>query len=175
MSAWGGLGPGDVTVAMAPLFHITGLVCHLATARASATPLLLMHRFEPGEFLRLVERWRGTYVIGPLTAFIALLEHPDFGTRDISSLTKVASGGAPVFPAIVERWEALTGNYIHNTYGLTETAAPSHMVARGERAPIDPESGALSIGRPIADTDSKILALAEEGSGAGRAGRGARW
>ena len=64
---------------MAPLFHITGLVCHLATARASATPLLLMHRFDPGEFLRLVERWRGTYVIGPLTAFIALLEHPDFG------------------------------------------------------------------------------------------------
>ena len=167
MSAWGELGPGDVTVAMAPLFHITGLVCHLATARASATPLLLMHRFEPAEFLRLVERWRGTYVIGPLTAFIALLEHPDLGTRDFSSLTKVASGGAPVFPAVVERWESLTGNYIHNTYGLTETTAPSHMVARGERAPIDPESGALSIGRPIADTDSKILAFAEEGGAPG--------
>ena len=162
MTAWGDLGRGDVTIAMAPLFHITGLVCHLATSRASSTPLLLMHRFEPGEFLRLVERWRGTYVIGPLTAFIALLEHPDFGRRDISSLTKVASGGAPVFPAVVERWEDRTGNYVHNTYGLTESAAPSHLVARGERAPVDPESGALSIGRPIADTESKIV-LVEEG------------
>jgi long-chain acyl-CoA synthetase len=161
MRAWGDLGRGDVTVAMAPLFHITGLVCHLATAAASATPLLLMHRLEPGEFLRLVERWRGTYVIGPLTAFISLLDHPEFGRRDLSSLTKVASGGAPVYPAIVERWEDLTGTYIHNTYGLTETAAPSHLVPRGARAPVDPESGALSIGRPIADTDSKILVLAD--------------
>ncbi|MDX6653845.1 MAG: long-chain acyl-CoA synthetase [Solirubrobacterales bacterium] len=171
MTAWGDLGRGDVTIAMAPLFHITGLVCHLATARASATPLLLMHRFEPGEFLRLVERWRGTYVIGPLTAFIALLEHPDFARRDISSLTKVASGGAPVFPAVVERWEGLTGNYVHNTYGLTESAAPSHLVARGERAPVDPESGALSIGRPITDTESKIV-LVEEGAGGGGEGAG---
>lgn len=159
MRDWGALGEGDVTVAMAPLFHITGLVCHLATSWASATPLLLMHRFDPGEFLRLVERWRGTYVIGPLTAFISLLEHPDFGRHDLSSLTKVASGGAPVYPAIGDRWEKVTGNYVHNTYGMTETAAPSHMVPRGARAPVDPESGALSIGRPIADTDSKILVL----------------
>jgi long-chain acyl-CoA synthetase len=162
MTAWGDLGRGDVTVAMAPLFHITGLICHLATARASRTPLLLMHRFEPGEFLRLVERWRGSYVIGPLTAFIALLEHPEFDARDISSLTKVASGGAPVYPAVVERWERLTGNYLHNTYGLTESAAPSHLVRRGERAPVDEESGALSIGKPIEDVRSKIV-LVEEG------------
>jgi long-chain acyl-CoA synthetase len=162
MRAWGDLGAGDVTVAMAPLFHITGLVCHLSAARASTTPLLLMHRFEPGEFLRLVERWRGTYVIGPLTAFIALLEHPDLGRRDLSSLTKVASGGAPVYPAIVERWERATGTYVHNTYGLTETAAPSHLVPRGERAPVDPESGALSIGRPIADTESRIVLVEGE-------------
>jgi long-chain acyl-CoA synthetase len=161
MRAWGELGEGDVTVAMAPLFHITGLVCHLAAARASATPLLLMHRFDPGEYLRLVERMRGTYSIGPLTAYIALLDHPDFGDRDLSSLTKVASGGAPVYPAIVERWEQATGTYMHNTYGLTETAAPSHLVPRGARAPVDPESGALSIGRPIADTDSKIVVTDE--------------
>jgi long-chain acyl-CoA synthetase len=167
MRAWGDLGAGDVSVAMAPLFHITGLVCHLSASRASATPLLLMHRFEPGEFLRLVEHWRGTYVIGPLTAFIALLDHPDLERRDLSSLTKVASGGAPVYPAIVERWERLTGTYIHNTYGLTETAAPSHLVPRGERAPVDPESGALSIGRSIADTESRIVVIEKSDEDAG--------
>ena len=95
---------------MAPLFHITGLVCHLATARMSMTPLLLLFRFDAGEILRLIERWRGTYVIGPLTAFIAMLEHPSFARRDLSSLTKVASGGAPVYPAVVERWERATGS-----------------------------------------------------------------
>ncbi len=159
MTEWWSLGRGDVTVGMAPLFHITGLICHLATAQASLTPLLLMYRFDPGEFLRLVERWRGTYSIGPLTAYVALLEHPDLGRRDISSLTKVASGGAPVHPAVVHRWEQSTGVYVHNTYGLTETAAPSHLVPFGQRAPVDPESGALSIGVPIPQAESRVIAL----------------
>lgn len=162
MTEWWGLGEGDVTVALAPLFHITGLICHLATARASRTPLLLLHRFEPDECLRQVERRRGTFAIGPLTAYIAMLESPEFGRRDISSLSKVASGGAPVYPAVVERWERLTGAYIHNTYGLTESAAPSHMVPRERRAPIDAASGALSIGVTIPDTESKVMSLEGE-------------
>ena len=159
MTRWWSLGPGDVTVAMAPLFHITGLVCHLATARASMTPLLLLHRFEAGEILRLIERWRGTYIIGPLTAFVAMLEHPSFAERDLSSLTKVATGGAPVHPAVVERWERATGVYLYSTYGLTETAAPSHLVPAGTRAPVDPASGALSVGVTIPDTDSRVISL----------------
>lgn len=159
MTRWFALGPGDVTVAMAPLFHITGLVCHLATARMSMTPLLLLYRFEAGEILRLVEHWRGTYIIGPLTAFIAMLEHPDFPRRDLASLTKVASGGAPVYPAIVERWEQATGTYLHNTYGMTETAAPTHLVPASARSPVDAESGALSVGVPVPSTRSKIVDL----------------
>ena len=172
MVGWGGLAPGDVTVAMAPLFHITGLICHMATARASTTPLLLLYRFEAGEILRLIERWRGTYVIGPLTAFIAMLDHPSFAERDLSSLTKVASGGAPVYPAIVERWSRATGTYLHNTYGLTETAAPSHLTPRGSRAPVDPESGALSVGLPIAGNESRVVVgRGRKRRGAGRGGR----
>jgi long-chain acyl-CoA synthetase len=46
---------------------------------------------------------------------------------------------------------------------LTETAAPSHMVPSGERSPVDPDSGALSIGRPIADTESRVVSV-EDGS-----------
>jgi long-chain acyl-CoA synthetase len=157
LAAWASLGPGDVTVAMAPLFHITGLVCHMSVARASRSPLLLLHRFDAGEILRLIERWLGTFVIGPLTAFIAMLDHPSFGARDLASLTKVGSGGAPVYTSIVERWEKATGAYMHNTYGLTETAAPTHLVPFGERAPVDPGTGALSVGRSIADTESRIL------------------
>jgi long-chain acyl-CoA synthetase len=159
MTRWYDLGDDDVTVAMAPLFHITGLVCHMATARMSMTPLLLLYRFEAGEILRLIERWRGTYIIGPLTAFIAMLEHPDFAVRDLSSLTKVASGGAPVYPAVVERWEAATGVYMHNTYGMTETAAPSHLVPAGARSPVDDESGALSIGVPVPGTLSRLVSV----------------
>jgi long-chain acyl-CoA synthetase len=157
LTRWYGLGPGDVTVALAPLFHITGLVCHLATARYSLTPLLLGYRFDPGEMLRLIERWRGSWIIGPLTAYIAMLEHPSIAARDLSSLTKVASGGAPVNPATVARWERATGSYVHNSYGLTESAAPSHLVPFGARSPVDEESGALSIGLPIDGFEAKVV------------------
>jgi long-chain acyl-CoA synthetase len=159
MMRWYRLGPGDVTVAMAPLFHITGLICHLATARMSATPLLLLYRFDAGEILRLIERWRGTFIIGPLTAFIAMLEHEQFGGRDLSSLTKVASGGAPVYPSVVERWERATGVYLHNTYGLTETTAPSVLVPLGVRSPVDPETGSLSVGVPVPNTLAKVVSV----------------
>jgi long-chain acyl-CoA synthetase len=68
-----------------------------------------------------------------------------------------------VYPAVVERWEKATGVYMHNTYGLTETAAPSHLVPAGARAPVDAESGALSIGVPIPGTESRIVSV-DDGS-----------
>lgn len=162
MTAWGALGPGDVTVALAPIFHITGLVCHLATAAFSLTPLLLAGRFEAGAMLAAIERHGGTYAIGPLTAYIAMLEHPDFPRRETASLSKLASGGAPVYPAVVQRWEAATGVYIHNAYGLTETTAPTHIVPRGRRAPVDPGSGALSVGLPLPGTEARLARGAGE-------------
>jgi long-chain acyl-CoA synthetase len=162
-TCWYQLGPGDVTVAMAPLFHITGLILSLAAARMSVTPLVLLYRFEAGEILRLIERWRATYVVGPLTAFIAMLEHPDFIGTDLSSFTKVASGGAAVYPSVVERWERATGVYLHNAYGLTETTSPSHLVPAGARAPIDSDSGALSIGVPVPGTVSRVISV-DDGS-----------
>jgi long-chain acyl-CoA synthetase len=72
-------------------------------------------------------------------------------------MTKVLSGGAPVFPAVVERWEGLTGNYIHNAYGLTETTSPSHVGPFGSRAPVDPTSGALSVGVPVSNTVVRVV------------------
>jgi long-chain acyl-CoA synthetase len=153
----------DVTVAMAPLFHITGLIAHMTAARFMSSPLLLAYRFDAGTLLELIERWRGTYMIGPLTAYIALMAHPDFGSRDISSLTKVGSGGAPVSPAIADRFERATGVYLYNCYGLTEATTIVTFVPPGTRAPVDPDSGALSVGVPVPGTDAKIVST-EDGS-----------
>lgn len=153
------LDESDVTVAMAPMFHITGLLAHLMAARLTMTPLLLAYRFDAGELLRLIERWRGTYMIGPLTAFIALMSHPDFGRRDLTSLVKVASGGAAVSPTVVEKWERQLGGYIHNCYGLTETTTLVHWVPPGSRAPVDSESGALSIGLSVPGSEARIVSV----------------
>ncbi|WPD18562.1 AMP-binding protein [Thermaerobacter composti] len=156
---WMRLGPGDVVVGAAPLFHITGLIGHLAVAGLAGIPVILGYRFDAGEMLRLIERWRGTFMVAAITAYIALMNHPDFRRRDLASLRKAYSGGAPIPAAVVERFEAATGAYIHNIYGLTETTSPSHAVPYGVRAPVDPESGALSVGVPVPGAVVKVVDL----------------
>jgi long-chain acyl-CoA synthetase len=99
--------------------------------------------------LRLIEKWHGTFTVASITVFLALMDHPDITRRNLSSLTKVYSGGAPVSEGTVQHFERLTGAYIHNIYGLTETTSPSHAVPMGKRAPVDKTTGALSVGVPV--------------------------
>lgn len=154
--SWMDLDSSDVVLGGAPLFHITGLIAGIAASHAAGCPLVLFHRFEAGACLEAIERRRATFTVMAITAFLAMLDHPDSRTRDLSSLTKVFSGGAPVAPATVERWERLTGSYIHNIYGLTETTSPSHCTPLGGRAPADPRFGTLAVGVPVPNTNSRV-------------------
>ena len=154
---WAGLTPADVVLGVAPLFHITGLIAHLAVATSVPMPLVLGYRFDPRSTLDLAERHRATFTIGSITAFIALMSCPSARGRDLSSLTKVLSGGAPIAPATLKAWEAVFGSYIHNVYGLTETTSPSHMVPMGRRASVDAASRALSVGVPIPSTAVRVV------------------
>jgi long-chain acyl-CoA synthetase len=147
----------DVVLGVAPLFHITGSVAHGAIAALAGIPIVLFYRFDPGEVLRLIERWKATVTVASITVYIALMNHPDARSRDLSSFVKAYSGGAPVSEAIVNQFEELTGLYIHNIYGMTETNSPSHIVPLGKRAPVDPESGALSVGVPVPNCVMKIM------------------
>jgi len=154
---WMGLTRDDVVLAGAPLFHITGLIGHAAVAMLVPMPMVLGYRFEPATINRLAERHRCTFTIMAITAFTAMANDPTIPECDLSSLTKVYSGGAPIAPSIVERFEREVGPYIHNIYGLTETTSPSHAVPFGRRAPVDPVSGALSIGVPVFNTVVRIV------------------
>ncbi|MCS7311373.1 MAG: AMP-binding protein, partial [Acidobacteria bacterium] len=95
--------------------------------------------------------------IGSITAFIAMMNSEAFDPMRLRTLRKVFSGGAPVQPAVVKRWEWATGVYIHNVWGMTETTSPGTWTPLGERAPVDPETGALSVGRPIPGSEVRIV------------------
>ena len=151
---WIGLTSDDVALAIAPLFHITGLVGHLAVGLLTPMPLVLAYRFDAAETLRLAERHGATFTIAAITAFIALLREEQ---GELPKLTKAYSGGAPIAAAVVEAFERRFGAYIHNIYGLTETTSPSHAVPFSRRAPVDPATGALSVGVPVFDTLSRIV------------------
>src|SRR5579883_2024547 len=157
---WMQLSKDDVAIGVAPFFHITGLIASLAASALTGMPIITFYRFDPAEMLRLTEKWRGTFTVAAITVFIALLNCPDIHTRDLSSMKKMYSGGAPVSPKIVENFQEATGAYIHNIYGLTETTSPSHAVPMGKQAPVDPDSGALSVGVPIPNTICRIIDVA---------------
>jgi long-chain acyl-CoA synthetase len=154
---WMSLTPRDVVLGGAPLFHITGLIAHVAVGMLVPMPIVLGYRFEPATIIRLAERYRCTFTVMAITAFTALANDPSVAGADLSSLTKAYSGGAPIAPSMVERFEREVGPYIHNVYGLTETTSPSHAVPFGRRAPVDPASGALSVGVPVFNTVVRIL------------------
>jgi long-chain acyl-CoA synthetase len=152
----------DVILGVAPLFHVTGEVAHLAAAALAGIPVVLYYRFDPAETLRLIERWKVTTTVASITVYIALMNHPDIAKRNLASFTKAYSGGAPVSEAVVNQFEKLTGQYLYNVYGMTETNSPSHIVPLGKRAPVDPESGALSVGVPVPGCIMKIMDLEED-------------
>ena len=154
---WMRLTPDDSVLGVAPLFHITGLVGHVAVALLVPCPLVLAHRFHPEVVLEAIREHRPTFTVGSITVFIALSGGPGVGREDFASLRTIYSGGAPIAPAVTDSFEEKTGRYIHNIYGLTETNSPSHAVPLGRRAPVDPNSGALSVGVPVYNTVVRIL------------------
>ncbi|MFF2064991.1 class I adenylate-forming enzyme family protein [Streptomyces sp. NPDC058200] len=151
------LEEGACYFALAPLFHITGMVCELAACVANAGTLALAYRFEPGVVLDAFAEHRPAYTVGPATAFMALAAHPDVTRDHFSSFQVISSGGAPLPPALVERFRASLGPYLRNGYGLTECTAPCASVPPEKEAPVDPVSGTLSVGVPGADTVVRII------------------
>ncbi|MGC0366798.1 long-chain acyl-CoA synthetase [Rhodococcus sp. 27YEA15] len=153
---WMGLGDGDDVLAVAPLFHITGLIGHVAVSALARLPLVLTYRFQPDVVFDAIREHRPTFTIGAITAFTALLNTPGCSPEDFASLRLLYSGGAPISPTAAQAVRAMTGVALHNIYGLTETTSPTHAVPLGADTPVDPTSGALSVGVPVPNTDVRV-------------------
>ncbi|MBT2415599.1 AMP-binding protein [Streptomyces sp. ISL-12] len=152
-----GLPEAPVYFALAPLFHITGLVCEFGACLTSGGTLVLAYRFEAGVVLDAFAEHRPHYTVGPSTAFMALAAHPGVTRDHFASFTVISSGGAPLPPALVERFRAGFGPYIRNGYGLTECTAPCASVPPHLEAPVDPVSGTLAVGVPGPQTVVRVL------------------
>nr|WSX19672.1 AMP-binding protein [Streptomyces tubercidicus] len=152
-----GLPDGATYFALAPLFHITGMVCQLAACIANQGTLVLAYRFEAGVVLDAFLEHRPAYTVGPSTAYMALMAHPEVTRDHFASFRTMSSGGAPLPPALVEKFRTGFGPYVHNGYGLTECTAPCASVPPGREAPVDKVSGTLAVGVPGPDTVVRII------------------
>jgi len=156
---WAQLAPGDVVLAVAPLFHITGAVINGAISLITDTTLVFTGRFHPEVVLEAFAEHKVTYTIGAITVFNAILEIPQASADHFSTVKALFSGGAPIPPSTVERFKKGFGVYIHNAYGMTETTSGVIAVPPGAEAPVDAASGTLSIGVPLPNIEARIMGV----------------
>lgn len=151
------VAPGDVVLAIAPLFHITGAVINATLALIGDATLVFAGRFRPEVVLDAFREHGVTFTIGSITAYNALMRLDDAGPEHFATVKTLYSGGAPIPPSTVERFAERFGHYIHNGYGMTETTSGVIAVPPGLRAPVDAASGTLSIGVPLPGIDAEVV------------------
>jgi fatty-acyl-CoA synthase len=163
-----GLKPSPVWINAMPLFHVGG--CGLSTMGPLTTlgTQVLVDRFEPGLVLDLVESERATFLGGVPTMLLALMEHPDFARRDLTSLEVVLSGGSAVAPELVSRIEAALGVHFIVAFGQTE--AHGHVT---QTLPSDTAiDKAETIGTPLPFIELRVAPLVTADDSPHEAGAG---
>lgn len=105
-----------------PMFHVTANNCVSQPVTMAGGCLVYMYKWDAGEALKLIEREKvSTFSAVPLMSR-ELIMHPDFVTRDVSSLKTIGGGGAAMQPDLVSKVpEAMPGTLPGTGYGMTET------------------------------------------------------
>ena len=112
------------TLVVVPLFHVTGEVPVMLNSVVISRGMVLMPKWDAGEALRLIEKEKITYFVGVPTMSLELMNHPDRGNYNLSTLTDIAAGGAPRPVSHVERLrQSFPNSQPALGYGLTETNA----------------------------------------------------
>ena len=116
----GQLQPASIVAT--PLFHVTANNCLAQTATIGGGKLVHMHKWDAGEALRIIEEEKITVFSGVPTMSREIIMHPDFATRDTSTLTALNGGGAAVQPDLVGKIDdGARGAKAGQGYGMTET------------------------------------------------------
>jgi len=141
-----------VNICCLPMFHSSGCVVSLLGVMQTHGTLV-MTQFDPGLILELIESEKGTVFGGVPTMFAALMEHPDFRRRDLSSLQVTSSGGAVVPLDMVHRIRAYPGADFAIMFGQTESSPLITQTALSDSAVDKSET----IGFPLPHNEVKII------------------
>ena len=151
-----------------PLYHCFGMVLgNLACLTHGATMVYPDGGFDPKSVLEAVQAERCTALHGVPTMFIAVLDHPEFGSYDLSTLRTGIMAGSPC-PVEVMKRVAGTMNMREVTiaYGMTETSPVSFQSSVDD--PL--ERRVATVGRiqphievKIVDAEGRIVPRGEKG------------
>ncbi|MHB8670357.1 MAG: class I adenylate-forming enzyme family protein [Acidimicrobiales bacterium] len=147
----------DAVLMPAPLAHVSGLLNGVLLPGATRMRSVLMDRWDPERALGQIEDHRVSFMIGPPTFFVTLMDASGFTRDRVGSLRLVSSGGAGVTPAFVDRATATLDCTVKRTYGSTEapTITTSHAGDPAAR-------GRDTDGRPTGEVELFVEEVSEE-------------
>ncbi|MDE2577714.1 MAG: AMP-binding protein [Hyphomicrobiales bacterium] len=160
------LAPGEeVIVTAIPLYHIFALMVNFLTYfSVGADNWLVADPRNIDAFLDVLKASRPSIFMGVNTLYAGLTMHPRLREIDWSRLKLAGGGGAAIVGAVSDRWREITGSFIREGYGLSETSP----VVSFNPAYIDAFTG--TTGLPVPSTDVVLLNDADAEVGIGEAG-----
>ncbi|HEY1351588.1 MAG TPA: AMP-binding protein [Ktedonobacteraceae bacterium] len=142
----------DRMLSFIPLSHVYGVMLMGCAALAGAQ-LILMERFEPGQWLRQIHQRRASLIYSVPQVLAVVADWPEVENYDLSSVRFNQCGAAPVPPALARRFEQRTGITVMTSYGLTEASPGTHSNPVDDAQLIKVET----VGLPIHDTQQQIV------------------
>ncbi|MDA9510058.1 long-chain fatty acid--CoA ligase [Bradyrhizobium sp. CCBAU 11386] len=148
-----------------PLYHIFALTaCYLLAVRAGGCNLLIPNPRDIAGFVKELAKYQVNSFPAVNTLYNGLMHHPDFKKLDFSKLKISNGGGMAVQRPVAEQWKAVTGCFIAEGYGLSETSPTLTC----NPATTNDFSGSIGIPVPstyisIRDDDGNELPLGQPG------------
>lgn len=106
-----------------PLYHIFALTaCYLLAVRAGGCNLLIPNPRDIPGFIKELAKYQVNSFPAVNTLYNGLMHHPDFKKLDFSKLKISNGGGMAVQRPVADQWKAITGCFIAEGYGLSETS-----------------------------------------------------
>lgn len=112
----------EIVIAPLPMYHIFCLTSTLSFMKWGSLSVLITNPRDLPALVKEMASWKFTTMTGVNTLFNGLLNTPGFDQIDFSPLKVVVGGGAAVQKPVAERWQQVTGHYLTEAYGLTETS-----------------------------------------------------
>lgn len=141
----------NVVYAVLPMFHAYGLTLCLTFAMSMASRLVLFPTFDPALVLTAIKKHPPTFLPAVPPIYARLQHAADSAKVSLEGIEIGISGAMPLSQDIVEPWEARTGGYMVEGYGLSE-CSPVLMAN-----PVSPERRLGSIGLPLSSTEARVV------------------
>jgi long-chain acyl-CoA synthetase len=140
-----------VVYAVLPMFHAYGLTLCLTFAMSMGSRLVLFPRFDPDLVLAVVKKRPATFLPAVPPIYERLTKAAKDKGVSLEGIEISISGAMPLSAAVVDPWEAATGGYLVEGYGLSETS-PVLMAN-----PVAPSRRAGTVGLPLPNTEVRVV------------------